>query len=270
MNSPLVMSPTTTTSLAFGSPSFTKNSALCPWQFPRHIPERPSGQLCLSTPQSQVGILGLAVEKLYIADNKATRQIHENGKAHKEAVEKFLRDVYKRGAADKKEKESVRRELERIEKAAIKQYNVDLGVESKSDGASSSSSSTSKPASSSQTTKKPTPKPAQPLPSPADNRIPEPPREEAMPGEWTLVTPPAPVQKSKEDGEEGAGGNQDDEEEEDPDDLRNFKIVEKTLDVVDLGGEKRGREAGDEAGNEEAAGALFKKRKVVRNIRKKA
>ncbi|CAJ0762325.1 17750_t:CDS:2, partial [Entrophospora sp. SA101] len=32
--------------------------------------------------------------KIYITDNKPSRNMHENGKKHKDNVEKFLRNVY--------------------------------------------------------------------------------------------------------------------------------------------------------------------------------
>ncbi|KAI9025046.1 hypothetical protein CLU79DRAFT_745987 [Phycomyces nitens] len=61
--------------------------------------------------------------KKFIANNKPSIQIHETGLAHKNQVENFLRDVYKRGREEKKQNESVRRELQRIEKAALLSYN---------------------------------------------------------------------------------------------------------------------------------------------------
>ncbi|RUS22910.1 hypothetical protein BC937DRAFT_95123 [Endogone sp. FLAS-F59071] len=206
--------------------------------------------------------------KKYIADNKATRQLHESGKTHKEAVEKFLRDVYKRNAADKKEQESVRREVERIEKAALKQYTADLGGQVPPDVKVLSSKT---PGSSSKTITKPTPKLASPAPEPKS--LPPPPREVAMPGEWTIVTPPAAKVQGKDEEDSAATEQNEEEEEEDPDDLRNFKVVEKTLDSFEIGGGTK-RDRGEMVGDEETTGALFKKRKVggqgkVRNIRKK-
>lgn len=96
-----------------------------------------------------------------------------------------------------------------------------------------------------------------------------------MPGEWTIVTPPAAKVQGKDGKDSGgtAAEQIEDEEEEDPDDLRNFKVVEKTLDSFDIGGGTK-RDRGEMVGDEESTGALFKKRKVggqgkVRNIRKK-
>ncbi|SAL95219.1 hypothetical protein [Absidia glauca] len=57
--------------------------------------------------------------KKYVYNNKATIQKHESGTFHKDNVERFLSDVYRKGRQDKKDAESVRRELQRIEKAAL-------------------------------------------------------------------------------------------------------------------------------------------------------
>lgn len=95
-----------------------------------------------------------------------------------------------------------------------------------------------------------------------------------QPGEWeTVEAPPAPKASSllqnKNDTKDGASGVIVDEDEDvagNPEDLRRFKIVEKTypLDDDDLAGEGEGAGAGS---------AVFKKRKggvgKPRNIRRK-
>ncbi|KAJ3295370.1 hypothetical protein HK104_002747, partial [Borealophlyctis nickersoniae] len=53
--------------------------------------------------------------KIYIQDNKASRNIHEGGKKHKEAVEMFLRDVHRRSENKSKQDQETRAMLERIE-----------------------------------------------------------------------------------------------------------------------------------------------------------
>ncbi|KAL1931429.1 hypothetical protein VTP01DRAFT_9571 [Rhizomucor pusillus] len=61
--------------------------------------------------------------KKFIANNKPSIQLHESGRSHKAQVEKFLRDVYKRGKEEKEEKYNLQRELQRIERAAMKTYS---------------------------------------------------------------------------------------------------------------------------------------------------
>ena len=48
--------------------------------------------------------------------------MHEQGKKHKENVEKFLRDIRRRDFENRKEDEKTRRELERIERVIIFQF----------------------------------------------------------------------------------------------------------------------------------------------------
>ncbi|KAI9483279.1 MAG: hypothetical protein EXX96DRAFT_136687 [Benjaminiella poitrasii] len=62
--------------------------------------------------------------KKYITNNKSSIQIHESGRSHKEAVESFLRGVYKKGREDQEEAENIRRELQRIEKAALNSVGI--------------------------------------------------------------------------------------------------------------------------------------------------
>ncbi|ORX53079.1 hypothetical protein DM01DRAFT_1336268 [Hesseltinella vesiculosa] len=56
--------------------------------------------------------------KKFVYNNKISIERHENGPQHKQNIQRYLSDVYKRGKQEKKEAESVRRELQRIEKAA--------------------------------------------------------------------------------------------------------------------------------------------------------
>ncbi|CAG8823240.1 12402_t:CDS:2, partial [Racocetra persica] len=57
------------------------------------------------------------------------RTMHEQGKKHKENQEKFLRDIYRKEHESRKEAAKTKRELERIEKAAMKQYRRDIALE---------------------------------------------------------------------------------------------------------------------------------------------
>lgn len=45
--------------------------------------------------------------------------MHEQGKKHKENVEKFLRNIRRKDHENRKEEEKTRRELERIERVVI-------------------------------------------------------------------------------------------------------------------------------------------------------
>eukprot|EP01137_Pigoraptor_chileana_P034117 Opistho-2@26178 len=64
--------------------------------------------------------------KVWIADNKPSIQIHENGKMHKDNVDKNLRDVRKKSALAKKTEDNVAKQLKAIEKAAMAAYEKDL------------------------------------------------------------------------------------------------------------------------------------------------
>ncbi|CAG8458326.1 11221_t:CDS:2 [Ambispora gerdemannii] len=66
--------------------------------------------------------------RIYIADNKPSRSMHESGRKHKENVEKFLRNIYRHEEETKKEDDKVKRELQRIEHAAMRQYKKDVGL----------------------------------------------------------------------------------------------------------------------------------------------
>jgi len=89
--------------------------------------------------------------------------------------------------------------------------------------------------------------------------------ESAMIGEWIPVTPPPAPQEDQVNDESTSQEvipQYDEEEEEDPDDLRNFKVVEKTFPLE------------DSIKDEDSSKVTFKKRKFAgqgktRNIRKK-
>ncbi|CAG8627439.1 6064_t:CDS:2, partial [Acaulospora colombiana] len=184
-----------------------------------------------------------------------SRNIHEQGKKHKENVEKFLRNIYRKEQEERKENDKIKRELKRIERDALKQYKKDLALEVP--GANIATH---------QSNSRPTVTTQYPGESAAagDAQI-----EESVIGEWRPVTPP-PVSASaqKQDPfikDEFKNDNsipplQDDDEFEDPDDLSNFKVVEKTLSIDEVAGENT---------------VSFKKRKFgsgsnkTRNIRKR-
>ncbi|KAI1321821.1 hypothetical protein EDD11_000097 [Mortierella claussenii] len=247
--------------------------------------------------------------KLYITDNKSTRNIHDAGSKHKENVERFLREQNQRGREKEAETAKLNKQMEAIEKAAMKQYQLDVeaGLVKPSVGSlpfAAVGASAKEPATSS-----PAPRLLAVTPSPAaepvsgtapstekteeattaaaepkgtlettETTIATAPKDETVgqPGEWQTVEVPLHrsrpsedsnsrdgVEKRADDGSHYVEGA-DDEGGADPEDLRGFKIVEKTYPVeADVGEE-----------NESGSGsAVFKKRKAgatkPRNIRRK-
>ncbi|KAI7816875.1 hypothetical protein BC939DRAFT_467614 [Gamsiella multidivaricata] len=254
--------------------------------------------------------------KIYITDNKSTRNIHDSGTKHKENVERFLREQNQRGKEKEAETARMNKQMEAIEKAAMRQYQLDVeaglvqpntsspafgsakGPTTQDTKASSTSTapvaakaapSGVEPSANTQPSSKTTSKTgtgatgsnSEPLAAPksltetlqASNVA----RDEnvGQPGEWQTVEVPAPrvthIQadnelRNNEGGNHYVPGADDDEDAVDPEDLRGFKIVEKTYPVdPDLPSED---------GNGESSGAaVFKKRKAgaskPRNIRRK-
>ncbi|KAF8941826.1 hypothetical protein BGZ47_007144 [Haplosporangium gracile] len=260
--------------------------------------------------------------KIYITDNKSTRNIHDQGTKHKENVERFLREQNQRGRDREAESARMDKQMDAIEKAAMRQYQLDVeaglvqpsaSMKATQSGANSStakpSAKDSKPTSTGLLKVSSTPAPA-PVPtseSTATETVTVEESEErktdaglntepvvaptlvkvkkdetiGQPGEWETVEVPAPKaslsQESKKDKEDGSSGgsntntsgvtvDNDEDVAGNPEDLRRFKIVEKTypVDDDDLAGE------GDGAGG---GSAVFKKRKggvsKPRNIRRK-
>ncbi|KAI8137340.1 hypothetical protein BJV82DRAFT_356833 [Fennellomyces sp. T-0311] len=199
--------------------------------------------------------------KKYIANNKPSLDIHNNGRQHKDAVERFLRGVYKDGQVKKEEDEKKLKELQRIEKAAMMSMG---GVPS---GYRSSIATTTKT--------RPSTKPsitfAPPPPhEPTDETQPPPNpynlqgRDEwavhtdtATPGEWqTVASKPRKAVAAESTDKEKKGTTHDvapefqDDEGEDEEDLANFKIQEKQLPLDDA------------AEDDKTEAPVFKKRKI--------
>ncbi|KAG9292052.1 hypothetical protein G9A89_017952 [Geosiphon pyriformis] len=227
--------------------------------------------------------------RIYIADNKPSRLMHENGKKHRENVERFLRDVHRREEENKKDDDKMKRELERINRAAMKQYKKDVGLATTGSSMTAlktaintAVASAPPPSTDERDAYYNTPLPLLPdtfssftssssfQPSTMPNNISvrettaavvsteviipmpvteeeENPNDGSVPviGKWRPVTPPpppSPPRKIDENGKLLSGDtadtgflSDDEEEDDDPDDLRNFKIVEKTLDIVSNG-----------------------------------
>ncbi|KAJ1915307.1 hypothetical protein H4219_004394 [Mycoemilia scoparia] len=60
--------------------------------------------------------------KIFIADDKPSRTIHDNGRKHKENVQRFLADVDRERKNKQKEEAKTQKLLQSIEQAAIKQH----------------------------------------------------------------------------------------------------------------------------------------------------
>ncbi|GAA5853565.1 hypothetical protein JCM5353_007784, partial [Sporobolomyces roseus] len=63
--------------------------------------------------------------KIYIADDKPSRTQHETGFRHKGNYERYIRDIYKRGARDQKDKNEEAKEIARIDAAAKAAMGMD-------------------------------------------------------------------------------------------------------------------------------------------------
>ncbi|CAO3591093.1 unnamed protein product [Absidia cylindrospora] len=222
--------------------------------------------------------------KKYVYNNKPTIQKHESGSVHKDNVERFLSDVYKKGRQDKKDAESVRRELQRIEKAAHKSMAGIGGGESQlADHTTSSSYQPPPPPPPSLPARTPryqatpiptleslaTPSPTAHLQGRDEWAIPQE-KETAAVGQWQSVDT-HPKQK-KYNGKKAASQQQDhthdqapefqDDDEVADEDLNEFKFKEKEYPLdhdnsVGLSPTKDGADMEDGA-----TSGLFKKRKL--------
>ncbi|KAI8086074.1 uncharacterized protein BX664DRAFT_359633 [Halteromyces radiatus] len=221
-----------------------------------------------------------------------TIQKHESGTVHKNNVERFLSDVYKKGRQDKKDAESVRRELQRIEKAALKSM-----------GETQSSSTTTTTTTATITTKAPAPRPPStsvPYYKQSSHMPPPPtleslafktpglqgreewalPKETAMIGQWQTVSTHQENHYERYIGKKRTTTEQEttthdqapefqDDDDEPQEDLNEFKIKEKEYPVDD-------EDTLNQSTTIEGS-SLFKKRKLTgqnstskkRNIRKK-
>ena len=72
--------------------------------------------------------------KIFINGSKPSIAFHENGRKHKEIVELFMKDMRKRGRERRHEEQEVSRELQKIERDAMRQYMKDAGPGPRSGG----------------------------------------------------------------------------------------------------------------------------------------
>ncbi|KAF9101733.1 hypothetical protein BGX29_005297 [Mortierella sp. GBA35] len=239
--------------------------------------------------------------KIYITDNKSTRNIHDQGSKHKENVERFLREQNQRGRDREAEAARMDKQMDAIEKAAMKQYQLDVEAGLVQPSAAMKAAQTKEteatatpPAKESEPTptgllkvssSKPTPAPTKPATTEESEEgktetgsTPEPAaplpvkiKDETVgqPGEWQTVEVPVSSsnkssQQNKKEGSDSAAVDDDEDVAGNPEDLRQFRIVEKTYPVDD-----------DLVGEDDvnAGSAVFKKRKggvgKQRNIRRK-
>ncbi|KAI8345172.1 hypothetical protein B0O80DRAFT_297620 [Mortierella sp. GBAus27b] len=235
--------------------------------------------------------------KIYITDNKSTRNIHDSGTKHKENVERFLREQNQRGREKEAEAAKMNKQMEAIEKAAMEQYQKDIqaglaqtssspaslasagkvGAGKTGAGTSSpeASAKASKPNSASIATSGAAAKSSSEAePSEAGSKSIARDETVGQPGEWETVEPPKPRQESERNPRKDEGGDhyvpgaEDDGGEADPEDLRSFKIEEKIY-PVDSAQDEEDQDNGDGS----SSVAVFKKRKAgaskPRNIRRK-
>ncbi|KAJ1673686.1 WW domain binding protein 4, partial [Spiromyces aspiralis] len=64
--------------------------------------------------------------KIFIADDKPSRTIHDNGRKHKENVQKFLSDLERDKREKQKQDAKLQKTLEKIEQAALESYQRDI------------------------------------------------------------------------------------------------------------------------------------------------
>ncbi|KAJ1951178.1 hypothetical protein IWQ62_006454, partial [Dispira parvispora] len=119
-----------------------------------------------------------------------SRQIHENGKRHKENVGHFLRNVDRRAKAEYQEEQATKSTLAEIEQAALQQYHQDVGYSehSRKDQDYSLGASMALPMPTSASQQDPVP----PVGSDSVQKIPLAPSLDgedttATPGEWQIV-----------------------------------------------------------------------------------
>ncbi|KAF9365312.1 hypothetical protein BGX34_010525 [Mortierella sp. NVP85] len=234
---------------------------------------------------------------------KITRNIHDSGAKHKENVERFLREQNQRGREKEADTARMNKQMEAIEKAALEQYQQDIkaGLAQPSSSSPAQTKVQATPTASSGLGKA---EPGQPgavaSPKRADTssaagtvvKKPKPSSEQealesgskptiirdetvGQPGEWQTVEAPMPpkrgqddkIPKKDESGSHYVPGAEDDDGDADPEDLRSFKIEEKTYPVDSTLPDENG-DNGDDSGV-----AVFKKRKAgaskPRNIRRK-
>ncbi|TNY20143.1 hypothetical protein DMC30DRAFT_398574 [Rhodotorula diobovata] len=65
--------------------------------------------------------------KIYIADDKPSRIHHETGLRHKGNYERYIREVYRKGMTDKKDRAHEARELARVEAVRFWPGGASLG-----------------------------------------------------------------------------------------------------------------------------------------------
>ncbi|KAI9323550.1 hypothetical protein BX666DRAFT_74592 [Dichotomocladium elegans] len=231
--------------------------------------------------------------KKYIANNKPSLDIHNNGRTHKENVERFLREVYKDGRQKKEDELEKLKELERIEKAAIQSFHSKGDARSLSSlpastvysaHKSKSIYTTSSSAASASTSHIPPPPTLAELQ--AANATPEIlegkdewaiPAAIAQPGAWKTVSrEPKRVAATDENNKKsGAAGDVPSEfldDEEDQEDIRHFKIREKEYPADSI---HTDNDDSNDKDGEVSNTAVFKKRKVgqqsgKRRIRQKS
>ncbi|KAF8554731.1 hypothetical protein OG21DRAFT_1476805 [Imleria badia] len=166
---------------------------------------------------------------IYIADDKPSRQQHENGLRHKGNVERFVRGLYKEGEKRVRESEEEKGIMASVGKAAEAAYALDVASGRAGSRQVTDSGAAPKP-------KVKMGKPSDPYANystPASLGYRDPDAEEAQqrteagtPGAWTVVEKSAEGEKEKQGGEKRRAAEGEEEEE-----GRAFKLRKKTVEV---------------------------------------
>ncbi|KAJ2024793.1 hypothetical protein IWW57_003604 [Coemansia sp. S610] len=211
--------------------------------------------------------------KIFVYDNRTSRNLHDSGAKHKENVQRFLRQIQKDEEAKNQAEKKLSAQLKSIENAATIKYNKDIAnsrpepappVASKSKADSSAKSSDKSPHASKR--KEPEVAVADAKPSRPDNM--------GIVGAWEVVEEveeedvAITSQQQPERTQNQRGAEWLDQEEDTSDHLHEFDIKEMTVSKHSEHSEVEHQTATGTV--DSAAMSLFKKRRVTtnRNTRK--
>ncbi|KAI8921404.1 hypothetical protein DFJ77DRAFT_437446 [Powellomyces hirtus] len=216
--------------------------------------------------------------RIYLQDNKISRQTHESGKKHKDNVAGYLRDVHKRAEEKGKVDAETSAMMAKIEQAANKQYALDTRIKRPAGDDADADFTSSRPPAAYKATageseagrvldrlaKERADKAAAKALAAKAETVGGGDEESHPYGDWATVDTPAPPPPppSKQDPNAPANATvwADEGDEEPEDNVKSFKVKEKTLPLRD----------DDDDGAKSVAAPVFKKRKVAGAARKRA
>ncbi|KAJ2749825.1 hypothetical protein GGH94_003627 [Coemansia aciculifera] len=211
--------------------------------------------------------------RIFVHDNKTTRNLHDSGAKHKDNVQKFLRQIQKDEEARNQAEKKLDAQLKSIESAATISYNKDIGTHSTE--AVPSATSKDKLSSSAKSTEKPlgASKKKEPVVAEADTK-PSRPDDVGIVGAWQVVEEVEEVVASESQQpahtQNLRGAEWLDQEEDTSDRLHEFDIKEMTVSNLTEHGEEETQPPPTGASDSAAMSSLFKKRRAPtnRNTRK--